>query len=121
MIPGLGRFPGEGRGYLLQYSGLENFMDCTVHGVTKSRTQLRDFYFHTSLFVRLSQQSKWRYRFWNKLYTVNLIIMSSKHIKQIKLSSESHTKYYLARQAELLKYIIGCMFNVFSWKKQIIA
>ena len=30
-IPGLGRFPGEGNGYPLQYSGLENSMDCIVH------------------------------------------------------------------------------------------
>ena len=37
-IPGLGRFPGEGKGYPLQYSGLENFMDYIVHGVAKSRT-----------------------------------------------------------------------------------
>ena len=44
-IPGLRRFPGEGKGYPLQYSGLENSMDCTVHGVTKSRTQLSDFPF----------------------------------------------------------------------------
>ena len=36
LIPGLGRSPGEGKGYALQYSGLENFMDCIVHGVTKS-------------------------------------------------------------------------------------
>ena len=42
-IPGLGRSPGEGKGYPLQYSGLENFMDCIVHGVTKSQTPLRDF------------------------------------------------------------------------------
>ena len=28
LIPGLGRSPGEGKGYLLQYSGLENSMDC---------------------------------------------------------------------------------------------
>ena len=27
-IPGLGRSPGEGKGYPLQYSGLENSMDC---------------------------------------------------------------------------------------------
>ena len=39
-IPGLGRSPGEGNGYPLQYSGQENSMDYTVHGVTKSRTQL---------------------------------------------------------------------------------
>ena len=37
-IPGLGRFPAEGKGYPLQYSGLENFMDCIVHGVTESDT-----------------------------------------------------------------------------------
>ena len=33
-ILGLGRYPGEGKGYPLQYSGLENSMDCIVHGVT---------------------------------------------------------------------------------------
>ena len=37
-IPGLGRSPGEGSGYSLQYSGLENSMDCIVHEVAKSRT-----------------------------------------------------------------------------------
>ena len=37
-IPRLGRSPGEGKGYLLQYSGLENSMDCIVHGVTESNT-----------------------------------------------------------------------------------
>ena len=47
LIPGLGRSPGEGNGYPLQYSGLENSMDCIVHGVTKSRTRLSDFYFIT--------------------------------------------------------------------------
>ena len=36
--PGLGRSHEEGKGYQLQYSGLENSMDCIVHGVTKSRT-----------------------------------------------------------------------------------
>ena len=45
-IPGLGRSPGEGKGYPLQYSGLENPMDYTVHGVAKSRTQLSGFHFH---------------------------------------------------------------------------
>ena len=37
-IPGLGRSPGEGKGYPLQYSGLENFMDCIVHGIAESDT-----------------------------------------------------------------------------------
>ena len=42
-VPGLGRSPGEGDSYPLQYSGLENSMDCIVHGVAKSLTQLSDF------------------------------------------------------------------------------
>ena len=36
LIPGLERSPGEGKAYPLQYSGLENSMDCIVHGVAKS-------------------------------------------------------------------------------------
>ena len=63
-IPGLGRFPGEGDGCPLQYSGLENSMDCIVHGVTKRQTRLSDFHFsclcpnllllsgHQSYFIR---------------------------------------------------------------------
>ena len=48
LTPGLGRSPGEGKGYPLQYSGLENFMDCIIHGVAKSQTQPSDFHFHFS-------------------------------------------------------------------------
>ena len=44
-IPGLGRSPGEEKGYPLQYSGLENFTNCIVHGVAKSWTQLSNFHF----------------------------------------------------------------------------
>ena len=45
-IPGLGRSPGEGKGYPLQYSGLENSMDSIVHGLTRSQTGPSDFHFH---------------------------------------------------------------------------
>ena len=38
LIPGLGRSPREGKGYPLEYSGLENSMNCIVHGVTESDT-----------------------------------------------------------------------------------
>ena len=44
-MPGLGRSPGKGKGYPLQYSGLENPMDYAVHGVAKSRRWLSDFHF----------------------------------------------------------------------------
>jgi len=37
-IPGLGRSPGEGKGYPLQYSGLQKSMDCIDHGVAKNWT-----------------------------------------------------------------------------------
>ena len=46
-IRGLGRSPGEGNGYPLQYSGLENSMDCIVHGVEKSQVRLSDFHLLT--------------------------------------------------------------------------
>ena len=45
LIPGLGRSSGEGTGYPLQYSGLENSVDCIIYGVIKSRTRLSDFHF----------------------------------------------------------------------------
>ena len=50
-IPGLGRSTGEMLGYPLQYPGLENSMDCIVHRVAKSQTQLSDFHFHWNLHI----------------------------------------------------------------------
>ena len=58
-IPGLGRSLGEGRGYT-PYSGMENYMDCIVHGVVKSWTRPSDFHFH--FFPTLSQKPLTRSR-----------------------------------------------------------
>ena len=55
-IPGLGRSPGEGNNYSLQYSGLENSMDYIVHGVTKSQRGLSNFHF-TSLIIKMILQN----------------------------------------------------------------
>ena len=52
-IPGLGKSPGEGKCYPLQYSGLENSMDYIVHGVAKSWTWMGDFHFGASLIAQL--------------------------------------------------------------------
>ena len=41
----LGSTPGGRKGYPLWYSGLENSMDCIIHGVAKSQTRLHDFHF----------------------------------------------------------------------------
>ena len=51
LIPGFGRSPGERNSYPLQFSGLDNSMDCIVHRVAKSRTRLSNFHFH--LFLKL--------------------------------------------------------------------
>ena len=56
-IPGLGRSPGEGKGYPLQHSGLENSVNSIVHGVTKSQTLLSDFHFHAKVTLTLSSHN----------------------------------------------------------------
>ena len=66
-IPGLGRSLGEGNGYPLQYSGLENSMDreawrATVHGVSKSWTQLSDFHFQTGKKIQIPNNYTWGYK-----------------------------------------------------------
>ena len=52
-IPGLGRSPREGKGYPHQYSGLENSMDCIVHGVAELDTT-------EQLSLSLSNAQKWK-------------------------------------------------------------
>ena len=51
LIPGLGRSFGQRKGYPLLYSGLENSMDCIVHGVAKNQTRLSNFHFHLSVCI----------------------------------------------------------------------
>ena len=67
-IPGLGRSQGEGKGYPRQYSGLENFMNCIVHGVAKSQTWLSNFYFHfiSMLFFLKCFSTYWNQNFLHK-------------------------------------------------------
>jgi len=58
-IPGWGRFPGEGKGYPLQYSGLENSMGCTVHVVAESdRTECLSL----SLFIYCREETMFEMR-----------------------------------------------------------
>ena len=56
--PWVGKIPGEGKGYPLQYSGLENSMDFIVHGVAKSRTWMGNFHFHFSFSVLVCCECK---------------------------------------------------------------
>ena len=75
LIPGSGRVPGEGNGYPLQYSCLENSMDrgdwqVTVHGVAKSWTILSDFHFLFHLYLNTS----WNITLLTKVHTVKAIV-----------------------------------------------
>ena len=82
LIPGLGRFPGEGKGYPLQYSGLENSVDCLVHGIANSRTRLNDFH-SISLLVMLFWAIGESIKF---TYTAILIQLEENRIEQMVLS-----------------------------------
>ena len=54
LIPGLGRSPGKGKGYPLQYSGPENSMDCIANGVVKSQTRLSNYHFYfTFIYIHI--------------------------------------------------------------------
>ena len=53
LISGLGRSPGEEKGYPLQYPGLENSIDCIVCGLAKSQTRLSDFHFPMCVHAQL--------------------------------------------------------------------
>ena len=92
-IPGLGRYPGEGKGYPLQYSGLENSMDrgawqATVHGVAKTQTRLSHFHFQEiltsdfSIFRTISGS-------WNQLK-----ILFKKYPKVKQNKAEQNVKYH---------------------------
>ena len=75
-IPGLGRSPGEGKGYPLQYSGLENSMDCRDHGVAKNRTWLTDFHFTSLIRTQVLEVALY-------LTSMRLILVSSTY-SQVK-------------------------------------
>ena len=59
-IPGLRRSPGKGKVYPLQYSGLENSKNYTVHGIPKSWTGLNNFHFHF-LWCKSNSTDKWQF------------------------------------------------------------
>ena len=61
LIPGLGRSPGEGKGYPFQYSGLEKSMDCIVHWVAKESDMTEQLSPHTvnSALLVLSFTALW--------------------------------------------------------------
>ena len=86
LIPSLGRSPGEGKGYPLQYSGLENSMDCTVHmGLQRVRHGYENFTFTASWKKSHDQPShhikKQRHYIANKGLSSQSFGFSSSHVR----------------------------------------
>ena len=79
-IPGLGRSPGEAKGYPLQYPGLENSMDCIVYGVTKSWTRLSNFHF------------TWVWTYSKYRQTLSLLILMTKSLSKLRLILQMRIK-----------------------------
>ena len=87
LLPELGRSPEEGKGYPLQYSGLENPTDCIVHGVTKSQTRLRNFHFHFLFLLAVLWNSAFS---WVYLSLSPLLVASLLSSAICKASSDNH-------------------------------
>ena len=102
LIPGLGRSPGEGKGYSLQYSGLENSTDCIVLMVTKSQTQLSEFHFHF-LFLLQHHSSK-----------VSILQHSAFFIVQLSHPYMTTGKIIALTRQTFVGKVISLLFNMLS-------
>ena len=97
-IPRVGRSAGEGIGYPLQYSGLENSMDFIAHGVAKSWTWLSDFHFQQVFrdwyepLVRLK----------DKLYSITWLI------KQLSVNSRDGSWLVIHSREDTFSLIFRC-------------
>ena len=92
LIPRLGRSPWEGNGYLLQYFGLENSLDCLAHGATRSLKLLSNFHFHFSLWTFFGIALLWDWNenwpfpvLWPVLSFLNLLTHRVQHFNSIIL------------------------------------
>ena len=81
LMPGLRRFPGEGKGYSLHNPGLENSMDYIIHGVAKSQTRLSDFHFHFFIVSQLHVNP-------SILFSPQLLEWSSSKVSQIDIMTK---------------------------------
>ena len=86
----LGRFLGEGIGYPLHYSGLENPMDCIVHGVTNSWTWLSDFHFTKvcGFLINYLPSKRMDFTFYG-----SIVILKSCLWKELCFLSKGHSRY----------------------------
>ena len=112
-IPELGRSPGEGKGYPLQYSGLDNSIDCIVHVVAKSRTWLSDFY---SLSIKSNRQwPEKEERFGSVIYLLSICISWTLSFK-ICYSKRKGNHWYLASSLAVpFLFILGLILGLIHY------
>ena len=115
-IPGLGKSPGEVRGYPLQYSGLENPIDCLAHGITKSWTRLSVFHFYFKVQLVQSFILVWLFATkWTAARQASLSITNSRSLlKLISIESVMPSNRLILFQPLLLLPSIFPSIRVFS-------
>ena len=111
LIIGLGRSPGEGNGYLLQYSCLDNSMDrgvwrATVHGVTKSQTQLSNSHTQTHIYIHTYTHT---YEYITYIY-IHKHINTYTYIYKHTYNFQYNLNYFLSKIfSKMVKGIVICM------------
>ena len=122
MISRSWRCPGEGKGYPLQYSGLENFMDCIVHAVTKSWTWTSDFHF-LSLYVykQAEKEQKKVSRWLDKPNHINQ--RRQWHPTPVLLPGKSHGRRSLGRLQSMgslrVRHVTSLsLFTFMNWRRK---
>ena len=124
LIPGLGRFPGQGNSYPLQYSGLENSMDrgawqTTVHGAAKSQTQLNNFAIELSLIlVDQSELCKMSHLVKSEESRLASSVLHTSDQRRDHIVTQYHLRYLLLCQSYMfscyLRYLLPYHSYVFS-------
>ena len=102
-IPGSGRSPGEGKGYLLHYSGLENAMDCIVLGVGKSWTQMSELHFH---FLEKGLDAHSNILFWRILWTEEPSRLQSMRLQKVGHNWATNTFTCYVKQKEVYDRVL---------------
>ena len=103
LIPGLGRSSGEGKGYLLQYSGLKNSMNCIVHGAANSRTWLINCHFHFPSKEKASLIS------W--LQSLSAVTLEPKKIKSVTISTFFPSIFHEVMGLDAMIFAFECEFQ----------
>ena len=109
LIPGLGRSPGEGKGYQLHSYGLKNSTDSKVYGVTKSWTWVSDFHF--TLYKDDTQIHKAFHIFIKNTYHF-VVYLRLTHFKSTVRQLKKHLVVKKNKTKAYLTVRIGCIYHI---------